>query len=144
MCPKSIVQQASKKNLTEKQEKLLQLYWDSGCTAKPLDLAKEAGYTDTSVYAAVRSLSTEILKLAETKLISYAPAAVDNITEAITSDKPIPGIRDKLSASTTLLDRVGLGKKETLQVETKGSAGVFLMPMKKALEPIEGDYTEEE
>ncbi len=142
--PQSVVAQSSDRNLTEKQEKLLQLFWNSGCTASPLSLAEEAGYTATSIYAAVRNLSKEILKLTEAKLITHAPAAASAITDAITSTVPSPGIKDRLTAATTLLDRVGLGKKETLQVETKGQGGVFLIPVKKELEPIEGDYTEEE
>ncbi len=141
--PQSVVAQSTDKNLTEKQEKLLQLYWNSGCTANPLRLAEEAGYTATSVYAAVRALSKEILKLTEAKLITHAPAAASAITDAITSSVPLPGSKDRLAAATTLLDRVGLGKRETLQVETKGSGGVFLIPVKKALEPIDGEYTEE-
>jgi len=142
--PKSVVAQSSDRNLSEKQEKLLQLYWNSGCTASPLQLAKEAGYTDTSIYGAVRALSKEILKLTEAKLIAHAPAAASVITDAITSSKPLPGIKDRLMASTTLLDRVGLGKRESMQVEVKGGGGVFLIPTKVALEPIEGDYVEEE
>ena len=131
------------KTLSPKQEKLLQLYWDSGCSVNPLTLVDEAGYLSNGGYRAVRGLKDEILALTEAKLMLHAPAAASLITEAIVSDLPIPGVKDRLAASFSLLDRLGLGKKDKVEVEHKVSGGLFILPAKDTLSPIEGTYTEE-
>jgi hypothetical protein len=55
------------------------------------------------------------------------------------SDKPIPQASVKLQAAQTVLDRVGVSKREHLNVNHNVSGGIFLLPDKKDIKIIEGE-----
>ena len=44
----------------------------------------------------------------------------------------------------TILDRVGVVKKERVEVDHKTNGGVFILPAKKEVNVIEGEYTEQD
>ncbi len=57
------------------------------------------------------------------------------------SKRPIVQANNKLAAAQTLLDRVGVGKIERVDVNHNvNSGGIFLMPDKEPLVLEEGDY----
>ena len=57
------------------------------------------------------------------------------------SKRPIIQANNKLAAGQTLLDRVGVGKVDRVDVNHNfNSGGIFLMPDKKPLDLEEGDY----
>ena len=60
------------------------------------------------------------------------------------SDKPIPQANNKLAAAQSLLDRVGVSKTETLDVNHQVSAGIFLMPDKAPIEVEVVEVVEED
>ena len=107
--------------------------------------AKEAGYSGNH-YQVVKSLKNEILDLTTDILANSAPEAAVRLVDIMRTDKPIPQISNKLQAAQTILDRVGVTKKERLEVDHKtNSGGVFILPAKKEVEyVVEGEYTEEE
>ena len=140
MLAKAVLDKATdRRQLTEKQEKFLTLFWNSKCNGEPKELAIEAGYSDASSYSAIRSLEKEILELTKVFLVQHAPKAARQIVDVMTSDEPIRGVKDKLLAATTVLDRVGLVKKDKMEVEHTHQGGVFLIPSKA---PIEAVYEE--
>ena len=57
------------------------------------------------------------------------------------SSEPIPQANMRIQAAQTILDRVGLGKTERLDVTVNSSGGLFILPAKQAL-TIEGTYEE--
>ena len=59
------------------------------------------------------------------------------------SDKPIPQANNKLTAAQSLLDRVGVSKTETLDINHQVSGGIFLMPDKAPIE-VEAEEVEYE
>ena len=128
--------------LTERQESFLRLFWESECEGVPKELAIAAGYTESSALIAVRSMENEILELTKLYLVQHAPRAARQIVQAMISDEPIKGIKDKLLAATTLLDRVGVVKKDKMEVEHTHSGGVFLIPTKAPIEAVEAVFEE--
>ena len=146
MLAKVVLDKATdKRQLTDKQESFLRLFWDSGCQGTPKELAIEAGYSPAGTYAAIRGLEKEILELTKVYLVQHAPSAARQIVEVLTSDVPIKGVKDKLLAATTVLDRVGIVKKDKMEIEHTHQGGIFLIPTKAIIQPVNienADYEE--
>lgn len=124
---------------TEKRERMLELLPEHNYN--PIEAAKAAGYADP--YSAVKGARKQLIEVAENMLATAAPQAVFKMIEALTSDKPIPQGNIRLKAAESILDRTGLGKKETVDVNHKTTGGVFLFPDKKPI-VIEGEVTDVE
>ena len=121
-----------KKKLTEQQETFLNALGGEakGNIVKAMDIA---GYSPTSKSHLVDSLKEEILDVAQKILATSAPKASQKLVEIMDSDDPIPQVGAKLQAAQTLLDRVGLAKREKLDVTHTAAGGIFLLPEKKEL-----------
>ena len=130
------------RKLTAKQEKFLDTL---GGEAKGdlKEALRLAGYEDTSYYAVVKALKEQIVDVANTILAHSAPKAAQSLVEVLESDRPIPQANVKLQAAQTLLDRVGVSKKEHLNVNHNVTGGIFLLPDKKEV-VIEGEYTDDD
>tara|TARA_R100001480_G_scaffold138384_1_gene135468 strand:- start:42 stop:464 length:423 start_codon:yes stop_codon:yes gene_type:complete len=135
----SILPSLSKpKELTNKQ----QLFLDSLVETQgdPKKAAAIAGYSGGH-YQVLKALKNEVLELTKDVLAHNAPKAAFKLLEIMESNKPIPQANNKLAAAQSLLDRVGVSKTETLDVNHQVSAGIFLMPDKA---PIEAEVVVEE
>ena len=133
----SILPSLSKpKELTNKQ----QLFLDSLVETQgdPKKAAAIAGYSGGH-YQVLKALKNEVLELTKDVLAHNAPKAAFKLLEIMESDKPIPQANNKLAAAQSLLDRVGVSKTETLDINHQVSAGIFLMPDKA---PIEAEVVE--
>jgi len=130
------------RKLTAKQEKFLDTL---GGEAKGdlKEALRLAGYEDTSYYAVVKSLREQIVDVANTILAHSAPKAAQSLVEVLESDRPIPQASVKLQAAQTLLDRVGVSKKEHLNINHNVTGGIFLLPNKKEV-VLEGEYTDDD
>jgi hypothetical protein len=53
--------------------------------------------------------------------------------EILESDDPIPQVNAKLQAAQTLLDRVGIAKRDKLDVTHTSASGIFIIPSKEKL-----------
>jgi len=118
----------TKRELTERQQKFLDVLFDQAggdvVQAKLL-----AGYSEhTSTSSVVASMKEEIMEATQMYMSRNAPKAAVAMVSGL-DDPTQLGIRDRLSASKELLDRVGLVKTEKVQVEASG--GVMLLPPKK-------------
>ena len=99
------------RKLTDKQEKFLEHLVD---TKGNLKLSAElAGYRGNH-YQVLKSLKEEIIDLAPNVLAREAPSAAFKLVEIMHSDEAVPQANVKLQAAQTLLDRVGVIKKEKL------------------------------
>ena len=58
------------------------------------------------------------------------------------SDNPIPQANVRLQAAQTLLDRVGVSKKERLDVKVETPSGLFILPAKAPTVIEEAEYEE--
>ena len=72
-----------------------------------------------------------------------APRAALKLVEVMESDNPIPQANVRLQAAQTLLDRVGLSKTDTLNVNVEGNNGLFILPAKQEV-VIDAEYEETE
>jgi|TARA_R100000479_G_scaffold171837_1_gene115760 hypothetical protein len=115
------------KQLTTKQESFLEHLIETGGDSKKA--AELAGYT--THWHVVKSLRHEIIELASTILAQSAPKAAQKLVNVMESDEPIPQANMRVQAAQTILDRVGLGKKDSLDVKHEVTGGVFILPAKE-------------
>jgi len=127
------------KKLTEKQENFLSNLIE---TKGNLKLSAElAGYSGNH-YQVIQSLKNEIVDLASDVLAREAPTAAFKLIEVLQSDKPLPQANIKLQAAQTILDRVGIGKKERLDVNHNIGGGIFILPEKNTIDIIAEEIEE--
>ena len=130
----------NKRELTDKQQAFLTHLVETQGDAKKA--AELAGYS-SHYHHVVKTLKSEILELTQEVLANSAPKAAFKLVEIMDSKRPIIQANNKLAAAQTLLDRVGVGKVERVDVNHNvQSGGIFLMPDKKPLDLEEGDYEE--
>ena len=101
--------------------------------------AELAGYSGNH-YQVIQSLREEIVELASNVLAREAPSAAFKLIEVMKSNVGLPQANVKLQAAQTILDRVGLGKKERMQVDHNVSGGIFILPEKQIINVTEGEY----
>lgn len=129
----------SNKELTTKQQSFLDSLMT--CNGDTRLAGELAGYAPTSINSVVKSLKTEILDLATNILAQSAPKAALKLVTIMDSSEPIPQANMRIQAAQTILDRVGLGKTERLDVTVNTAGGLFILPAKQET-VIEGTYEE--
>ena len=131
----------NKRKLTEQQQTFLSVLATQakGDINKALSIA---GYKESSYYTVINHLKDEIVDVATKILAKSAPQASQKLVEILNSDDPIPQVNAKLQAAQTLLDRVGVAKKDKLEVTHTAASGIFLLPEKAKL--IDGEADEAE
>tara|TARA_R100001510_G_scaffold55333_1_gene59126 strand:+ start:748 stop:1161 length:414 start_codon:yes stop_codon:yes gene_type:complete len=129
----------AERKLTEKQ----QLFLDNIIETKGnLKLSAElAGYSGNH-YQVIKSLKDEIVELAQNVLAREAPSAAFKLVEVMQTADALPQANVKLQAAQTILDRVGLGKQDRLEVNHNTGGGIFILPEKQTINIEEGDYEE--
>ena len=122
----------NKRKLTEQQQTFLSVLATQakGDINKALSIA---GYKESSYYTVINHLKDEIVDVATKILAKSAPQASQKLVEILNSDDPIPQVNAKLQAAQTLLDRVGVAKKDKLEVTHTAASGIFLLPEKAKL-----------
>ena len=126
------------RELTPKQQSFLDNLIETQGDAKKA--AELAGYK-SHYHHVVKTLKSEILELTQNILANSAPKAAFKLVEIMESNKPIIQANNKITAAQTLLDRVGVGKVDRVDVNHNvNSGGIFLMPDKQPLDLEEGDY----
>ena len=126
------------RELTPKQQSFLDNLIETQGDAKKA--AELAGYS-SHYHHVVKTLKSEILELTQNILANSAPKAAFKLVEIMESNKPIIQANNKITAAQTLLDRVGVGKVDRVDVNHNvNSGGIFLMPDKQPLNIEEGEY----
>ena len=121
----------AKRKLTNKQEIFLNNIIE---TKGDLKLSAElAGYQGNH-YQVIKSLKQEIVDLASDVLAKEAPTAAFKLVEVLQSNKPLPQANVKVQAAQTILARVGLGKKERLDINHNVQGGIFILPEKETID----------
>ena len=129
-----------RRELTEKQQSFLDNLVETQGDAKKA--AELAGYS-SHYHHVVKTLKSEILELTQEVLANSAPKAAFKLVEIMESNKPVVQANNKLAAAQTLLDRVGVGKIDKVDVNHNvNTGGIFLMPDKNPIDIEEGDYEE--
>jgi hypothetical protein len=123
-------------NLNEKQTRFLDLLYSDGIPNDIIEKAKEikeeAGYAEnTSVYQLLRVLKDEIVKRNVDFMTIDSGSSINAIVD-VRRNPTNPGAETVLKAANSLLEKSGLGKKETLEVEHKIPNGLVILPAKKS------------
>ena len=128
----SLLPSDKKRQLTEQQQKFLDAL-ASEAKGNIKQALAIAGYAETSQSNIINSLKDEIVDVATKILAKSAPMASQKLVEILMSDDPIPQVNAKLQAAQTLLDRVGVAKKDKLDVTHNIQSGIFILPDKDKL-----------
>ena len=124
-----------KRVLTDKQKSFLgELFNCEGNIGKAME---KAGYKPSSRQHVLSSLKDEIIEASKTELAAHAAQAVNRVVEGMNDIGEHPRAELRLKAAQTLLDRVGLGKQEKIDIEGKMLHGVVLMPAKKDMPVVD-------
>ena len=125
----SSITKTQKRNLTDMQEKFLDVLFTEA-QGNPREAARIAGYSDHSYPKVVRNLKKEITELAENHLSTHSAKAVNRLITLLDEDGTTPQAGIRLAAANSLLDRVGIVKKDQLDINMKALHGIFILPPK--------------
>ena len=125
----SSIVKTQKRNLTDMQEKFLDVLF-AEARGNPREAARIAGYSEHSYPKVIRNLKKEITELAEIHLSTHSAKAATRLTDLLDEDGTTPHSNIRLAAANSILDRVGLGKKDSLDVNMKAMHGIFILPAK--------------
>ena len=125
----SSITKTQKRNLTDMQERFLDVLFTEA-QGNPREAARIAGYSEHSYPKVVRNLKKEITELAETHLSTHSAKAVNRLITLLDEDGTTPQASIRLAAANSILDRVGLGKKDSLDINMKAMHGIFILPAK--------------
>ena len=126
---KLLPQTKSSRNISPQQEQFLTNLFENG--GNVTDAALAAGYSKGSVTWLKNSLADEIINRTKNVLSMNAFKAATRLVTTI--DNPVPERGDDLRfrAAESPLNRVGLGKQETTNVNVQAVHGIVLLPPKK-------------
>ena len=139
----SLPQVKEKKNLTEKQEKFLNELMANGGHVK--NAVAAAGYKEQSRSWLTRSLRDEIIDRTRNMLATNSVKAANMIIEGLDADgtTPLNQMDMRLKTAETILDRVGLGKKQQVELEGNIMHGIIMLPSKDKPKEIVIDQEEQ-
>ena len=63
-------------------------------------------------------------------MASYSPKATMGLVNALEEDGSTPNASIRVEAAKQILDRVGLTKKEKVDINVKSVSGIFILPPK--------------
>jgi dihydroxyacetone kinase-like predicted kinase len=89
---------------------------------------KMAGYGEVAQRDVIGPLQDELIAIAEHILAYNAPMAAFGLTNVV-DDPTMLGAKNAVAAAKEVLDRVGVVKKEKIEVSSE-SGGIFILPPK--------------
>ena len=115
--------------LTDKQETFLDALFDNvGNVRQAADIA---GYAPGSVTWLRERLADEIVDRTRTMLAGQSLRAANRIVDIVNAPDIERGDELRMKAAEAILNRVGLGKQETINHNVQAVHGVVLLPPKK-------------
>ena len=133
--------EVKERSLTDKQQAFLDNLITTG--GNPKEAAELAGYSG-NYHQVIKSLREEVIQLASDVLARSAPQAAFKLVEIMNSDRPLPQVGNKLQAAQTILDRVGVAKRDRLDVTHQAAGGIFILPEKQPIEVESVEIIEED
>jgi hypothetical protein len=122
------------KELNAQQELFLEyLFHDAECMGSTMLACEKAGYERTYHHTLVKSLSEEIVSRSTQYLALHTPRAVCKLVGAMDEDKSVPGADIRLKAVESLLDRVGVSKRQQIEMSSSDDKPIFFIPAKAEL-----------
>ena len=119
------------KELTTQQKTFIDLLFGEA-KGNPKKAGELAGYSEHSYPKVVKSLKDEIIERAEYSLALHSAKAVKGLVDALDEDGMTPGANIRMEAAKQILDRVGLVKREKVDINAQVAHGIFILPPKDA------------
>ena len=134
----STILKTREKSLTNSQEKFLNVLFGEA-RGNPKRAGELAGYSDHSYPKVLRSLKSEIVTRAENYLATYSARAATKMVDMLDEDGTTPHASIRMEAAKQILDRIGIVKKDQIDINMKAMHGLFILPPKE--EPKESIVT---
>jgi len=129
----STIMPTQKRNLTDIQEKFLDVLFGEA-KGDPRKAGELAGYSDHSYPKVLRNLKSEIITRAENYLATHSAKAATKLVGMLDEDGTTPHANIRLEAAKQILDRIGIAKKDQLDINMKALHGIFILPAKDKLD----------
>ena len=117
------------KELTSQQKDFINLLFGKA-QGNPKKAGELAGYAPSSYPKVVKALKDEIVSQAEYSLALHSAKAVKGLIDALDEDGMTPAANIRMEAAKQILDRVGLVKKEKIDISAQIAHGIFILPPK--------------
>ncbi len=117
------------KELTAQQKTFINVLFGEA-HGNPKKAGEIAGYAPSSYPMVIKALKDEIIERAEYSLALHSAKAVKGLVDALDEDGKTPGVNIRMEAAKQILDRVGLVKKEKIDISAKVAHGIFVLPAK--------------
>tara|TARA_R100000306_G_scaffold5662_1_gene8046 strand:+ start:107 stop:511 length:405 start_codon:yes stop_codon:yes gene_type:complete len=120
-----------KKGLTKKQETFLDSLFSNG--GNIIEAMEVSEYHPGSRSNLLNSLRNEIAERTKSSLAGAAAKSAKRMEEALDADGTIPTsqMETRMKAAADILDRVGVGKRQEVDIRAEVVHGVVLLPAKK-------------
>ena len=66
------------------------------------------------------------------EIAGYAPTSYPKVVQGLNDDGSMPGASIRMEAAKQILDRVGIIKREKIDIDAKIAHGIFILPAKEA------------
>ena len=129
----STILKTPKKSLTDSHEKFLDALFGEA-RGNPKKAGELAGYSEHSYPKVLRSLKQEIVSRAENYLAVHSAKAATKIVDMLEEDGTTPHANIRMEAAKQILDRIGITKKEQVDINMKAMHGIFILPPKDKLD----------
>ena len=125
----STIMPTQKKSLTESQEKFLNALFGEA-RGNPKKAGELAGYSEHSYPKVLRNLKQEIVSRAENYLATHSAKAATKMVDMLDEDGTTPHANIRMEAAKQILDRIGIVKKDQIDINMKAMHGIFILPAK--------------
>ena len=129
----STIMPTQKRSLTDSQEKFLDALFGEA-RGNPKKAGELAGYSEHSYPKVVRNLKQEIISRAENYLATHSAKAASKMVDMLDEDGTTPHANIRMEAAKQILDRIGIVKKDQLDINMKALHGIFILPAKDKLD----------
>ena len=120
------------KELTSQQKIFINALFGEA-EGNPKKAGEIAEYAPSSYPKVVKALKDEILESAEYSLALHSAKAVKGLVDALDEDGKTPGVNIRMEAAKQILDRIGLVKKDKIDITAQVAHGIFILPAKDGI-----------
>ena len=125
----STILKTQEKSLTDTQEKFLDALFGEA-QGNPKRAGELAGYSEHSYPKVLRNLKDEIVKRAENYLAIHSAKAATKMVNMLEEDGTTPHASIRMEAAKQILDRIGIVKKDQVDINMNLKHGMFILPAK--------------
>jgi len=125
----STIMPTQKRSLTDTQEKFLDVLFGEA-KGDPRKAGELAGYSGHSYPKVLRNLKSEIITRAENYLATHSAKAATKMVDMLDEDGTTPHANIRMEAAKQILDRIGIVRKDQIDINMKSLHGIFILPAK--------------